>query len=395
MAPILSIIIPTRERASYLRYAIQTCTANREADLEILILDNASTDDTAQTVSAVTDPRIRYERSNYRLSMRDNFERGVKLARGKILCFIGDDDGLMPNAISEALAIFTQHNVDAISAARAHYFWPDLLSPRRNTGLLPRTSGISVANTREALKTLLEHCDYYRIPCLYHGFVKKDVVDRIAQRQGRFFLSSQVDMYSAIALSAENIRYAYSQSPLIINGGSGRSNGASHFGGGGDQEKELWKKEDDIGFLPGFENSVTIGAYILESAIRYTAQSEGSSIMSMFEPQSVHLTLAAEARARLAAGRSTDGMQALVVAAGLPIDAGKTRLQPGGQLPSRMRRLFRSYLANLPVNFESSNVSDVYGASRHFGRTIAENKAGLLQNTAEQITTSLRIWRSR
>ena len=394
MAPTLSVIIPTRERANYLRYAIQTCTASREADLEILILDNASTDNTAETVSAVTDPRIRYERSDSRLSMRDNFERGVRLARGKILCFIGDDDGLMPNAAADALTIFSKYNVDAVSAARAHYFWPDLISPRRNTGLLPRGNGISVGNTREALKTLLEHCDYYRTPCLYHGFVKKDVVDRIAQRQGRFFLSNQVDIFSAIALSAENLRYAYSQSPLIINGGSGRSNGASHFGGGGDQEKKLWMQEDDIGFLPGFENSITMGAYLLESAIRYTAQSEGTSIMSMFESQTVHRTLAAEARARLAAGRSADEIDTLFKACDLPPDAGKRRPRVDSPLPSRLRRLLRSYLANLPVNFESRNVVDVYGASRHFGRMIVDNEVGLLRNTGEQIRTSLRILRS-
>lgn len=393
MTPILSVIIPTRERASYLRHAIRTCTANREAALEILVLDNASTDETAQTVASMADPRVRYDRSNSRLSMRDNFERGLKLARGEILCFIGDDDGLLPNAIADALAIFAQHDVDAVSAARAHYFWPDLMSPRRNTGLLPRGQGVSVANTRDALPSLLDHCDYYRVPCLYHGFVKKEVVDRIARRQGRFFLSNQVDIYSAIALCAENLRYAFSRSPLIINGGSGRSNGASHFGGGGAQEKSLWKMEDDIGFLPGFETSITIGAYMIESAMRYAARSDGTSIMSLFEPRTVHRTLNAEARARAAAGRSVDDISAVFAAAGVVPDA-EGAWPVGGATPSRLRRLFRSYLSNLPVNLESRNIFDVYEAARHFGSTIAKRDTGLLRNPTEQIITSLRIMRS-
>ena len=74
--------------------------------------------------------------------------------------------------------------------------------------------------------------------------------------------------------------------------------------------------------------------------------------------------------------------------------SGKRRPRADGPLPSRLRRLLRSYLANLPVNFESRNVFDVYGASRHFGRTIVENEVGLLRNTGEQIRTSLRILRS-
>ena len=103
------------------------------------------------------------------------------------------------------------------------------------------------------LPKVLDDNDYYRLPCLYHGFVRRSVVDRVKRRQGRFFLSSQVDTLSLIALSMEKIRYAFSSSPLVINGGSARSNGASHFGGGTAKEKTLWKQEDELGFLPGFE----------------------------------------------------------------------------------------------------------------------------------------------
>jgi glycosyltransferase involved in cell wall biosynthesis len=257
MTTSVSLIIPTRERAAYLEYAVRTCTDNPEPNLEILVLNNASTDHTDAVMQRIADPRVRYVRNDTRLSMRDNFEKGISLATGDILCFIGDDDGVFPNAIESALAIFAQHQVDAVSAARAHYFWPDLLAARRNTALLPRAKGVAIRQSRTELRRVLANHDYYRLPCLYHGFVKRSIVERVKRKQGRFFLSSQVDMYSAIALSMEGISYAYSQAPLVINGASSRSNGASHFGGGAQQEKTLWQQEDDMGFLPGFEHCLT------------------------------------------------------------------------------------------------------------------------------------------
>lgn len=189
MTTTLSLIVPTRERAAYLPHAVRTCLAGGGADLdvEILILDNASTDGTQEVVAGMKDSRIRYVRNDVRLSMRDNFEKGLNLASGDVLCFIGDDDGILPGAAARAMELFAREDIDAISAARAHYFWPDLVSARKNTGLLPRHDGVEIFDARQKLNELLDHGDYYRLPCLYHGFVRRSVVERVKQRQGRFF----------------------------------------------------------------------------------------------------------------------------------------------------------------------------------------------------------------
>ena len=47
----LSLIVPTRERAAYLPHCVRTCTENPQAQLEILVLDNASMDDTPQVAA--------------------------------------------------------------------------------------------------------------------------------------------------------------------------------------------------------------------------------------------------------------------------------------------------------------------------------------------------------
>jgi glycosyltransferase involved in cell wall biosynthesis len=391
MAPTLSIIIPTRERAAYLGHAIRTCLQGTRQDVEILVLDNASTDDTAGVVAGISDPRLRYERNDIRLSMRDNFEKGIDVSRGDILCFIGDDDGLLPNAIHSSLEIFRDLNVDALSAARALYCWPDLLAGRRNTGFLPRGRGISIIiDSRQALHSLLKTCDYYKLPCLYHGFVKRSVVDRIKTQQGRFFLSNQVDMFSSIALSMEGIRYAFCRSPLIINGASKRSNGASHFGGGGgDQERKLWQKEDDLGFLPGFEHSLTVGSLIVESALRY-CQARGLSLNALLELKDVETVLAVETALRRVADRPQSEIEAMRATAGIRGDR-QRRSSWTFKRARRAGKLINSFLGARPINFGNNGVTNVYESAVYLDALIAKHLTGFLNSPIEQVATAIRM----
>lgn len=353
------------------------------------MLDNASADDTEQVVRQFADPRLRYERAPIRLSMRDNFEKGVEIARGEIICFIGDDDGIMPNAIGQVIEFFRTYDVGAVSATRAHYYWPDLLAARRNSALVPRSSGISLLQSRAELRGLLRHGDYYRLPCVYHGFVRRDLIEKIKRRQGRLFLSSQVDMYSAIALSMEDVPYVFSRAPLVINGGSKRSNGASHFGGGEEKEKTLWKKEDDLGFLEGFENCKSVGGLIVESAVRY-ARANGVALDSVLDLDDVRRALVTERLLRKQADGQWDGEDALWSTAGLErTNTGENRG------PNRMRRLVSRFLESRPVDLDGPRIENVYEATLYLDRLLKEGRTGFFADRpVEQLKTAWRITRA-
>jgi len=387
--PELSIIIPTRERASYLRHSIATCLDNPGAAFEVVVLDNASTDDTPGVVRAIKDDRVRYERSEERLSMRANFERGVEVARGSVLCFIGDDDGIFPDTVARALRIFAAHPVKALSAARAHYFWPDLLAGRRNTALLPRSDGVAMLDSRQELRHLLVDNDYYRLPCLYHGFVHRELVERIRQRNGRFFLSSQVDIYSTIALSMEGVPYALSRAPLVINGGSRRSNGASHFGGGDKRERELWKAEDDTRFLSGFEQSASVGNLIIESALRYGAAHGDLPLDAMFDIADCARAFGHEQALRRKQGRPVEELEPAYRLAGVrPSDA------PGSAAPlRRIRTLASAFMRSCPVDMGRAGVEDVHAASRVLSVMLSSGRQRLSSRPWQQLATALRIAR--
>lgn len=387
MKPALSLIVPTRERATYLVHALRTCTSNPQPDLEILVLDNASTDGTEEVLRAVTDPRVRCLRSESRLSMRDNFEKGLDESRGEIIAFIGDDDGVLPFTVASVLDIFRRHDVQAVAATRANYFWPDLLSGRRNMALLPRWKGIDVLDSRAELQRLLFHGDYYRLPCIYHGFVRRSLVDRVRSRQARFFLANQVDMFSSVALSMESVRYAFSYSPLVINGASSRSNGASHFGGGAPaQEKQLWKQEDDLGFLPGFADSITIPALIIESALRYCAARPGLSLADVFEPGSLLQTLGTEAAARVSVERD---WQQMYRTAGIDPASLHTESPPAKR--RSVIALLQAFARARPIDMDREGVSDVAGASERLADVMRKRRFGLVGNPWDELAAARRL----
>src|SRR5260370_42182074 len=92
-----SIVIPTRDRLSLLKDAIETVRCQEVADWELVIFDNASTDPIREHVIGLNDTRIRYERSDEFLPVTSSWNRAIDLARGEYVILLGDDDALTPN----------------------------------------------------------------------------------------------------------------------------------------------------------------------------------------------------------------------------------------------------------------------------------------------------------
>ncbi len=101
----ISVLIPTRERADTLVSSLRTCTSQDEDDLEIIVSDNFSADDTRYVVESFNDSRIRYLNTGKRLGMSQNFEFAMAHAEGDYITILGDDDGLLPGAVGDLRAL--------------------------------------------------------------------------------------------------------------------------------------------------------------------------------------------------------------------------------------------------------------------------------------------------
>lgn len=108
--PFISVIIPTSNRAHLLPRAIESVFNQTYTHLEIIIVDDASTDDTPNVVMALEDNRIRYFCHTTKCGGSAARNTGIKAAQGDYVAFLDDDDEWLPEKLSKQL-----HAIKAVS----------------------------------------------------------------------------------------------------------------------------------------------------------------------------------------------------------------------------------------------------------------------------------------
>ncbi len=100
--PRFSIVIPTYNRAKFIAKSIESALNQRHDDLEVIVSDNASTDETAEVVQRFGD-RVRYHRNETNLGMWGNFALGPSLATGEYFSWLTDDDFIRNEFVARAI----------------------------------------------------------------------------------------------------------------------------------------------------------------------------------------------------------------------------------------------------------------------------------------------------
>jgi len=98
--PFFSIIIPTYNRAYIISKTVNSVVNQSFTDWELIVVDDGSTDNTAEIIKEFNDKRIHYFwKKNEERSIARNF--GIKKAAGTYLCFLDSDDSFLPNHLQE------------------------------------------------------------------------------------------------------------------------------------------------------------------------------------------------------------------------------------------------------------------------------------------------------
>ena len=226
-----TILIPTRERCDTLYSTLRTCIAQKCEDLEIVVSDNFSQDNTKNVVSSFNDNRIKYINTGTRVSMSENWEFALDHITKDWVTILGDDDGLLPSTLNKVAQVIEETNADAIRSKVCSYAWPSLLDKEFGRLQVPLTSGYEIRNAKMWLSKAIKYqTKYPELPMLYNGgFVKHSVIQNIKKKTGLFYKSCAPDVYSSIAIASAIDQYVYSNEPLAINGASIHSTGTSSF----------------------------------------------------------------------------------------------------------------------------------------------------------------------
>jgi glycosyltransferase involved in cell wall biosynthesis len=108
-APRVSVVIPTFNRSDLLKQAIASVLGQSLTDIEVLVSDNGSTDDTAAVVAAFDDDRLRHLPLEANVGMIANLDRCLTLGSAPYVLILHDDDVMQARNVEAKLAVADAH----------------------------------------------------------------------------------------------------------------------------------------------------------------------------------------------------------------------------------------------------------------------------------------------
>lgn len=224
-----SVVIPSRNRAGLLRHALATVTTQRRDDLEILVSDNHSHDQTAALVSEVQagDPRVRMVRPPEPLEVCDHWEWAVTQTRGQWVMVLGDDDGLVPGFFDH-LEPHLEAGPRALAWRKAWYVHPDADPPwprpdEVNHLILHGWTGrVEPVESRDELGRAFARRERDVRPAM-NSLVRRDLVAELRERVGRAYGTPDPAYSFYLGVLALEPAYLAIDLPLAVMGICGAS----------------------------------------------------------------------------------------------------------------------------------------------------------------------------
>lgn len=233
---LISILIATKNRQRYCLSAVESILSISSDEIEVVIQDNSDERNLASMLGRfLDDDRLVYRYTPPPFSSIDNFNAAIELANGEYICLIGDDDGINPEII-EATRWAKDNKIDSlVGNISANYRWEgtgaqDTFFTKMTGGtltILGFNARVKEVDIETSLNKLMDNgCTNYLefpLPKLYHGIVRKAVLDKIKQETGEYLKGLSPDIYSAIALACNVNRLITIDYPLTIPGVCGQS----------------------------------------------------------------------------------------------------------------------------------------------------------------------------
>ena len=233
-SPILTIVIPTKDRPNYIIHTIEALLNINAENFQIVVQDNSKGNSTKQIIGKyLNDKRLKYNHLDQKIDFCENFNIGAKIASGEYVTFIGDDDGVNPEII-KATEWAYKNDIDCLTDSRpSHYYWSDYIhhiyKDLFSCSLVIKKFKNRVYNIdvdhelSKCIKTVGRDFLSSRMPKLYYGIVKNKVLKEMRRDIGNCFPGPVPDLAGAVALTNYIKKAKYVDYPLFLPGNGGNS----------------------------------------------------------------------------------------------------------------------------------------------------------------------------
>ena len=200
-APIVSLVIPARNEAHNIRRCVESALASRYPRLEVIVVDDHSTDDTGAIVTelALRDARLRViippALPSGWFGKQWACATGAKLARGEVLGFMDADTVQAPDLVPRVVNAMRARDADLLSVAGTQElgsFWERMIQPQIFAVMLQRFGGTELVNRSRSVSQKIANgqCLWVRRESYDalegHAAVKHEVAEDLALAQHWF-----------------------------------------------------------------------------------------------------------------------------------------------------------------------------------------------------------------
>jgi glycosyltransferase involved in cell wall biosynthesis len=216
--PILSVVLPVYNRAYLLPRAIRSVLAQSVEALQLVIIDDGSTDDAAQVVEAISDARIDYVRFAENRGIGAARHAGVCHAHGEFLAFIDSDDVWLPGKLETQLRFF--HAYSYLDLIFGNFENINYIDGTRAVGFEQTQRALDLVTSKELEAGFREITAGFTEAILEANFILPSTLmmrTEDAIRFGNFdqTLSGPEDFEFWWRLAAHGTRFAYIEQPLV------------------------------------------------------------------------------------------------------------------------------------------------------------------------------------
>jgi hypothetical protein len=202
-APAVSVVLTTFNRSALLTRAIESVLAQTLDDFELIVVDDCSTDDTSEVISRIDDPRVSFMRHETNLGLASARNSGIHRARGRFVCFLDDDDELLPDKLSAQTRAFD----DEADPDRVLIYTQAVVDDGISSNVKPRRP----LRAREPLSEYLM-CGEGALPIHSVMVTRKLIQDTMFAPGERRF----EDYSWLLGLEARGVKFVLLERPLIV-----------------------------------------------------------------------------------------------------------------------------------------------------------------------------------
>lgn len=195
MEPLVSVCIPAYNNAGYIRETIDSILNQTYHNIELVVVDDNSKDNTLDVIRNVKDSRIKVYHNEENLGMVGNWNRCLSLASGEYIKLICADDMLDQNAIEIEAHAMQQH--PAVNLVESDTRLVDING--KKTGVFHRYHKAGEVNGKKVAKKSLLIQNFFGAPV--NNMIRKSALEKVGYFDESFTYILDFDMWVRLACS--------------------------------------------------------------------------------------------------------------------------------------------------------------------------------------------------